>query len=1080
MAYEIAPEVDFTSRTHAELRARGLTLLEQRLGTYRYNAWIATDVVPAIIDVMAWYMEQSAHYGDRRRINAHLSTADTRDDAVVITRSYGYRMRPATSASVSVQAIPNPPQNVPVTLRRGSRISVSGLTFEVAADAIIPAGATVWPDGTTDDIIVLSEGGTRTDTLQSDGSDFQEFELGMAGVIDGSVEVEILGIVWEPVDSLVYIEGDRRGRDTFSGTGADSQQVTLSLLHAVVGHDDDDGLLVIVTPAGLPYTSGRVWQQVEAFTGAPYEFTASQAADGTTVLKFGLAANLAAPGNGDVIDVHYVLAGSQRRYQLTYDREDRATIRFGDGRFGNIPPAGASITVTYRVGGGAQGNVPVGTIDKVISGYMPSGARTPVRIINIEAGRGGEPQETLDHARYYAPRVLKANDRAVTREDWTAFASTFTDPYYGAPSHASAYLKQSIPELNTVQIAVWGRDETGRLAESSTPLNRAIEKYLDTKRTITTVAEAINGVVVFFDMDISVELETGKAQQTVFTNVREAIETFFASSFVRPGVDLSVSRLYAAIQNAEGVARAEINTITGAILAVVELGNGDGSVKSFSGNVEVGDGLTVLPGSVVVSDGTQQALDDAEGAFVGDGVGTVDYTSGVFSVTLSSPPGAGVRVYAEAKVAAFFPYIESFVSDGTFSSIDGGTVHYPIVKRKPVGIWSGDRVKVIDGFRLGSSNQFRGQLGAGVDSLSLSVYDSSPVPATVSFDALGVASGAAYGSVDHDSGLLDITFTAAFQLPLRAVWTTKTMDLYLPASFLPLPAGRVFFWGGYNADGAQPGSASYAADDGDGSVFGHVASGGTISVETGRVRAEWVSVPSPGPSGGATLVGVLSPLPDGVTRQFDFTVVAATGLTSPVDISVGGLDGQGRTRLQLSDLSSVGISLDDAYDNWQGDVHGDSLDPEGVNTIDYAGTGTLTFLVAPAAGVSVPGLAVGEFFIQITNVVMAMRSGWVYRVKTPGSPGLDHGLFADNNGRFWGASGVAAVNSYPTDGLDHDRGRYHATLAAGTVPAGRTPEITYDAMTGVPPTLDVPIAGDEVAALGKISITEKAPEIPNE
>jgi len=325
-----SPAADLTARTFGPLRERALGLLRRRVGSAAaYNDWIATGVVPGIIDVLAWFHEQSAHYHDRRRRNDYLFLADTREAMAILTRAQGYRMRPATSASVSMQASPEPPQVAPVTLRGGTRINVGDLVFEVAEDYTIPANASIWPDGTTEDIIVVVEGTTHEETFTSDGTAFQPFDLGAQGVIENSVDVTVLGQLWDEVDNLTVIEGDQRGRDSFEADGADDQAYDLTLLHANISTDDEDGLVVLVIPAGGTSADAELWTQVAGFTGAPKEFTATQTADGVTTIRFGAESAGAAPGDGARIDVLYLIAGAQRRYQLTYDELDKATIMFG-------------------------------------------------------------------------------------------------------------------------------------------------------------------------------------------------------------------------------------------------------------------------------------------------------------------------------------------------------------------------------------------------------------------------------------------------------------------------------------------------------------------------------------------------------------------------------------------------------------------------------------------------------------------------------------------------------------------------------------------------------------------------------
>lgn len=1087
-----SPAIDYLARTFDVVYERGIALAKLRIREYEYSEFVRSGIGPAMVSVLAWMHEQNAHYYDRRRLNGLLILADTPESMRVLTAAQGYRMRAATSASVALQATPTPPQPVPITIRAGTQMVVGDLTFEVAEDFVIPAGAGTFPDGTTDDLLVASEGVTVRETFFSDGTPFQTLDLGQPNIIDSSLSLQVLGETWDEVENLVFVEGDQLGRDTFTGNGTDAQEYTLSLLNAVVNLEDEDGVILGVIPAGGTHADYSRWQQVDALTGAPLEFAMTQEVDGATKVRFGTIAAGAAPPDGSTVQVLYVITGAQKRYQLSYDPDNRGRVLFGDEVFGVIPPAGAQISVVYKVGGGVRGNIPAGVIDQAVQGYLPSGGRSAVRIRNSEAGSGGEPTESVDHARFFAPRFAKANDRAVTREGFTALAATYVDPVFGAPSHANAYLKQSSPELNTVVISVWGRDANGRLSTPGTPLKLGIKRFLDTKRTITTVVETVDGDVVLIDMDLLIELERGKTRQATFDAVQQRIEEFFASAFVLPGVDVSISNLYSTIEETPGVARTEIVSIIGARLLQLTLGEGDGSTTVFSGNFALEDGTTIVAKSIAVSDSVQQMVDNGAGSFVGDidagGTNTADYALGEFTTTFVSPPPVGRVITAEGKAEVFFSTEEDLGnSDGSVQEVDGATVYYPIVKRAPRGLWSSDQVRVIDAFRAGASAQYIGALPVGVVPGTLVITE--PVSGqTVTDNGLGVLNvlgPTPVGTVSYTTGAINFTFPVnpAATAVVTAAWTTRTVDVILPTEYLPLVPGRVLLWGGYSADGAQPGGAELTAqDDGEGNMVGDVDGSQTaqINYSSGRVTFAWNTDPPPFTLGGYPLVrkGYLRTAPDGSTRTFVFDVFVLpggplAGGQAAVDLSRTADGGEGRTRLQLSDLSGPGVAIQDAYDNWQGRLDGGSVDREGTNTLLYPPTGinatangVVTFVTAP------PATAGQDFDVVVTSVATFMYSGWVYRVKSPGGPGLDKFLFADNNGRLWGQ----AANPFPTNRLDHLRGRFIAQLAGAPIAAGRSQVVTYDALSGVPPARDIPMDGNQVAAVGRISLTEKLPE----
>ena len=176
-------------------------------------------------------------------------------------------------------------------------------------------------------------------------------------------------------------------------------------------------------------------------------------------------------------------SSSDESYQLRYDVDDYVYVKFGNNTSGMIPSNGSTITVSYRVGGGIIGNINIGDIDNVNVNGLVFGSSPeefiPVTLFNQERGSGGEDRETLDHAKFWIPRFVTTNGRAVTEADFDTLASLFTDPIYGAPAYAKARLKQRIPELNTVELFVWARDSEGDIVAPSSGLKGAIQDYFD-------------------------------------------------------------------------------------------------------------------------------------------------------------------------------------------------------------------------------------------------------------------------------------------------------------------------------------------------------------------------------------------------------------------------------------------------------------------------------------------------------------------------------------------------------------------------------------------------------------------------
>jgi predicted phage baseplate assembly protein len=93
-------------------------------------------------------------------------------------------------------------------------------------------------------------------------------------------------------------------------------------------------------------------------------------------------------------------------------------VRFGDGRRGAIPVAGADIVaVEYRYGGGAAGNVGPGLVSTPLTNLL--GVES---VTNPRPAVGGRDQQDLEELKAAAPGVLRRRGRAVTAQDFATLA----------------------------------------------------------------------------------------------------------------------------------------------------------------------------------------------------------------------------------------------------------------------------------------------------------------------------------------------------------------------------------------------------------------------------------------------------------------------------------------------------------------------------------------------------------------------------------------------------------------------------------------------------------------------------------
>ena len=131
-------------------------------------------------------------------------------------------------------------------------------------------------------------------------------------------------------------------------------------------------------------------------------------------------------------------------YEVTWDGNFFAKVRFGDGIFGKIPPKNAAIKVVYRVNddrttgnivksGQANQVVSIGNVDLIVRNDYDS----------APAPEG----ESLTTAKLLAPRFLASQDRAVTGADYTLLAKKYNPSYKVTTALAKADADGSIVRM---------------------------------------------------------------------------------------------------------------------------------------------------------------------------------------------------------------------------------------------------------------------------------------------------------------------------------------------------------------------------------------------------------------------------------------------------------------------------------------------------------------------------------------------------------------------------------------------------------------------------------------------------------
>lgn len=188
--------------------------------------------------------------------------------------------------------------------------------------------------------------------------------------------------------------------------------------------------------------------------------------------------------DSDHFDRHFVLDASAGEITFGPAIQQRdGTVR----QYGRIPPVGRQVRVSqYRHGGGVAGNVPVGRIQSLRSAipYVD-------RVTNVRRSEGGRDAESLDEARMRARRELRAQQRAVTAEDYEVLAKFASRSVARVrcvtPGAGARPLPPGVVELLVVP-AAFDALRVGDLSRLylAPELARTIEVHLENYRLLTT------------------------------------------------------------------------------------------------------------------------------------------------------------------------------------------------------------------------------------------------------------------------------------------------------------------------------------------------------------------------------------------------------------------------------------------------------------------------------------------------------------------------------------------------------------------------------------------------------------------
>lgn len=395
---------------------------------------------------------------------------------------------------------------------------------------------------------------------------------------------------------------------------------------------------------------------------------------------------------GAWVESEFFTFDATNQFEVGYN-DDPATVRFGDGVAGNIPPNTASIRVQYVTCRGLTGQVASGTIDDVVTTLVVNFTSIALSVTNTESSVGGDDPETIDHAKIFAGKVFKSRKVAVTREDYEALAGSYADPLFGRVAVAQAISSRSAAtdlELQTRVTNIRGAAQdpvpvvTASAAQAEADLVDAVSKCANLLTYFNTIAASMTAQLVVVDSAITnARAIKNRAQEIVTDAVDIAGLVVDGKAAVDAIATNATSQLSttskAALKAFFDLINTEMSTSTSPAASAIQV-SADAEIANLG---TIKDALNLVGDDLVTSGTTLFSAETARAAILVD-VGSTSTTGARGDVT----DMLAITTLTEASIDVDLTALEDHVDRLLAADCKANLVTVPILARDPAGFYA--------------------------------------------------------------------------------------------------------------------------------------------------------------------------------------------------------------------------------------------------------------------------------------------------------------------------------------------------------------------------------------------------------
>ena len=250
----------------------------------------------------------------------------------------------------------------------------------------------------------------------------------------------------------------------------------------------------------------------------------------------------------------YGISPQDKVFYLEPYLDDKYSIYFGKNKFGLQPEEFEDVRVRYRICSGTEPNG--AGKDSAFSASFVEGAE--ISSITLSPAAGGQERESMESIRYFAPKALQVQERAVTTKDY----EVLLQQAFPEISAVSAYGGEQLdpPQFGRVAISVYLNDDTQII---SSTLSNSYLAYLKERAPLGIEPIFKQTEFVYADTTVVVnysQKNTEKSAAELESLVRTSIQKYSDDNLEGFDKTLRSSKLAAKIDDLDvGILSSEIS-----------------------------------------------------------------------------------------------------------------------------------------------------------------------------------------------------------------------------------------------------------------------------------------------------------------------------------------------------------------------------------------------------------------------------------------------------------------------------------------------------------------------------------------